>query len=99
MVQPVQGVENGRFPGVWCGLAGREAADCSGTLAVTNSFGYNLRSELVAASMGENSYNYAYDQIGNRQSASKNSDSTSYTANALNQYSVVSRIFRTFLFA
>ena len=56
------------------------------TLAVTNSFGYNLRSELVAASMGMNTYGYSYDPIGNRASATKNAATISYAANSLNQY-------------
>ncbi len=59
------------------------------TLAVTNSFGYNLKSELVAASMGTNSYNYWYDNIGNRESATNNGETTTYTANSLNQYTSI----------
>jgi len=54
--------------------------------SVTNDFGYNSRSELTAAQMGTNDYTYAYDQIGNRTSATNNNQLTTYSANALNQY-------------
>lgn len=62
------------------------------TLAVTNAFGYNLRSELVAASMGTNSYNYWYDTINNRLSSWEGgapSEPKYYTANSLNQYTSI----------
>lgn len=39
--------------------------------AVTNDFGYNLRSEVTSAAMGTNSYAYDFDPIGNRRSASR----------------------------
>ncbi len=51
-----------------------------------NSFGYNMRSELVNAIMGTNNYGYEYDPIGNRLTATNNTASLSYTANELNQY-------------
>ena len=51
-----------------------------------NSFGYNIRSELVGASMGTNQYGYAYDPIGNRMVATNNAEAFTYAANALNQY-------------
>lgn len=54
--------------------------------AVTNVFGYNLRSELVSAAMDTNLYAYAYDTIGNRQQASANEVTNVYEANELNQY-------------
>ncbi len=55
----------------------------------TNAFGYNVRSELVDATMGTNRYSYLYDPIGNRQAATNNTTITKYTANALNQYSQI----------
>jgi YD repeat-containing protein len=54
--------------------------------ALTNSFGYNPRSELTEALMGTNGYGYAYDPIGNRKWARNNAESNSYLANELNQY-------------
>ena len=54
--------------------------------SVTNDFGYNLRSELTGAAMGTNQYGYAYDPIGNRQTASNNAEVLTYLANALNHY-------------
>jgi YD repeat-containing protein len=55
-----------------------------------DTFGYNARSEVTAASVRSNAYTYAYDSIGNHTTASVNSDTTTYTANALNQYSQIS---------
>lgn len=52
----------------------------------TNQFGFNLRSELVAAIMGTNTYGYVYDAIGNRISATNNDATTVYAVNELNQY-------------
>ncbi len=54
--------------------------------AVTNTFGYNVRSELAAALMGTNQFAYAYDPIGNRVQASFNEEINTYWANGLNQY-------------
>lgn len=56
-------------------------------LSATNDFGYNLRSEVTNAVMGENTYGYAYDPIGNRGWATVNAASNLYSANSLNQYS------------
>ena len=50
---------------------------------------YNRRSELAAASVGTNRYGYAYDTIGNRLWSAANSETNSYTANSLNQYTAV----------
>jgi RHS repeat-associated protein len=58
----------------------------SGSATATNAFGYNPRSELTSAAMGTNAYGYAYDAIGNRQTASNNAEALTYAANALNQY-------------
>ncbi|MBP7431007.1 MAG: RHS repeat-associated core domain-containing protein [Candidatus Hydrogenedentes bacterium] len=51
-----------------------------------NSFGYNMRSELVNAIMGTNTYGYEFDPIGNRLTATNNTAVTTYFANELNQY-------------
>lgn len=56
----------------------------------TNLFGYNMRSELVDAIMGTNSYVYDYDPIGNRRVAAMGSVSNVYEANSLNQYLTIS---------
>ncbi|MDD4737602.1 MAG: RHS repeat-associated core domain-containing protein [Kiritimatiellae bacterium] len=52
----------------------------------TNLFDYNLRSELMEAAMGTNAYQYEYDPIGNRKTASFNAVTNLYAANDLNQY-------------
>ena len=51
---------------------------------------YNRRSELAAATIGTDSYGYAYDTIGNRLWSATNAVANSYTANSLNQYTAVS---------
>ena len=51
---------------------------------------YNRRSELAAATVGVDSYGYAYDSIGNRLWSAANAVTNSYTANSLNQYTAVS---------
>ena len=51
---------------------------------------YNRRSELAAATVGADSYGYAYDSIGNRLWSAANDVTKSYTANSLNQYTAVS---------
>jgi RHS repeat-associated protein len=55
-----------------------------------DTFSYNARSEVTAASVQSNAYAYAYDHIGNHTASSVNADTTTYTANALNQYSQIS---------
>ena len=52
---------------------------------------YNRRSELAAASIGTNSYCYAYDTIGNRLWSAANAATNAYTANSLNQYTSILR--------
>jgi YD repeat-containing protein len=64
--------------------------DSTPSLSVTNNFGYNIRSEVVAALMGGNDYGYKYDPIGNREQASLNAVTNFYAANALNQYTNIS---------
>jgi hypothetical protein len=39
--------------------------------------------------MNAGTYNYAYDDIGNRQTSSINAVPSSYTANSLNQYTAL----------
>ena len=47
---------------------------------------YNRRSELAAATVGTDSYGYAYDSIGNRLWSAESAATNTYTANSLNQY-------------
>ena len=58
----------------------------------TNLFGYNLRSEVISALMGTNTYGYAYDPIGNRIEAFHNAETNAYVANSLNQYTAISNL-------
>ena len=60
-----------------------------GNLWISNSFGYNARSELDVAVMGTNQFGYQYDAIGNRQAAIANVFTNVYEANALNQYTSI----------
>jgi len=60
-----------------------------GSAVATNVFGYNSRSELTTALMGTNSFAWELDPIGNRVSATGNSVTHNYTANALNQYTQI----------
>ena len=53
---------------------------------MTNDFGYNVRSEVIDAAMGTNTYSYAYDPIGNRLAATNNQEGWVYQSNPLNQY-------------
>jgi RHS repeat-associated protein len=55
-----------------------------------DTFGYNARSEVTAASILSNAYTYAYDEIGSHTVSTVNSVETTYTANNLNQYSQIS---------
>jgi len=70
---------------------GRRTArvDITPTLTVNNAFGYNLKSEVTSATMGENHYGYEYDPIGNRIYTAFNAETNTYSANALNQYSSI----------
>ncbi|MCF7838507.1 MAG: hypothetical protein K9N49_07735 [Candidatus Marinimicrobia bacterium] len=58
--------------------------------AVTNAFAYNVRSEVIEALLGLDQYDYAYDPIGNREWTRMNANTNWYTANELNQYTVIS---------
>jgi RHS repeat-associated protein len=72
------------------GLGRRTArVDTTPTLTVNNIFGYNRKSEVTSATMGENAYGYEYDPIGNRIYAACNAETNTYSANALNQYTVI----------
>lgn len=63
--------------------------DASASLCVTNLFAYNSRSEVANAAMGESTYSYSYDSIGNRVWLVENTVTNTYTANCLNQYSAI----------
>ena len=63
--------------------------DTTDSALTTNTFSYNVRSELIDATMGTNTYSYAYDPIGNRQQTVENGLTNHYTANALNQYTAI----------
>lgn len=58
-------------------------------LQSTNAFNYNARRELTRVVMGENTYSYNYDAIGNRKSVVVNSHTNLFIANELNQYTHV----------
>ncbi|MBP3302927.1 MAG: hypothetical protein J6L64_07345, partial [Opitutales bacterium] len=60
-----------------------------------DTFGYNARSELTSATLGSDSYAYAFDHIGNRATeavaiANSESQISNYSANNLNQYTDIS---------
>ena len=60
--------------------------------------GYNIRNELISAvksvgaSSPTNEYAYQYDDIGNRISSFDLGTNRTYTANNLNQYSLISNL-------
>ncbi|MBQ7088399.1 MAG: sugar-binding protein, partial [Clostridia bacterium] len=60
---------------------------------VNDCFTHNTRSELTAALVNGDNYQYNYDNIGNRTAAVEDSSGvasrTEYTANELNQYTAV----------
>ncbi len=61
-----------------------------GNVAVTDSFAYNGRGELSAATVNNGAYGYAYDIIGNRKTAQEVTEEiTTYAANTLNQYTAI----------
>ena len=53
---------------------------------LTNTFGYDPRMEIAAATMGVDTYSWSYDAIGNRSASTTNGVTHAYSANALNQY-------------
>ena len=55
-----------------------------------DTFTHNDRSELTAATLGTDAYNYSYDNIGNRKTAQEAAEeATAYDANNLNQYTAI----------
>ncbi|MBQ6705277.1 MAG: hypothetical protein IJN19_04685 [Opitutales bacterium] len=55
-----------------------------------DTFGYNPRSELVSATLGNANYAYAFDNIGNRATETVAGTQSSYSTNNLNQYTGIS---------
>jgi len=61
-------------------------ADTAPVLSVTNFFGYNPRSEVTEAVMGDDTYGYAYDPTGSRIVTTESTETTEHLANALTPY-------------
>ena len=61
-------------------------ADTAPVLSVTNFFGYNPRSEVTEAVMGDETYGYAYDPTGSRIVTTESTETTEHLANALTPY-------------
>jgi RHS repeat-associated protein len=62
----------------------------------TDVFGYNARGEVISATnatLSVRDESFAYDPIGNRFSFTTSLGTTSYTSNALNQYTQISAPF------
>ena len=59
------------------------------SVSLARAYLYNRRNELAAATIGTNTFEYAYDTIGNRTVAFANSVTNTYAANALNQYTQI----------
>ena len=57
---------------------------------VSDTFAHNSRSELVDAQVNGKDYEYAYDNIGNREFALEDGKASMYESNALNQYTSIS---------
>ncbi len=55
-----------------------------------DTFAYNARGEVVAASVASNDTNYAYDGVGNYNQVSRNQEEITYSSNELNQYTEIS---------
>ncbi len=62
--------------------------DAAPSGASTNTFSYNARSEVISSTLG-GAATYAYDPAGNWTASSRDATSSSYAANALNQYESV----------
>ncbi len=56
---------------------------------VNDTFAHNTRSELVEATVSGKNYEYAYDNIGNREFSLEDGKATMYDANTLNQYTSI----------
>jgi RHS repeat-associated protein len=74
------------------GLTGKRAwqEDFDGYATVTNTFLYNASGEVTNAVLGADNHAYAYDPIGNRVWSAVNTLTNTYTANRLNQYTLIS---------
>ncbi len=59
------------------------------TMRNNDVFTYNLRNEVTGAILDDSSYLYAYDEIGNFVSNSRDGAQTLYTVNNLNQYTEI----------
>ena len=63
------------------------------TTADTVSYSYNTRNEVTSAQSADYDFDFSYDTIGNRTSATSNETgstvTTSYTTNELNQYTSI----------
>ena len=57
----------------------------------TDSFGYNARSELTSATLGSDAYAYAFDNVGNRGTATEAGTQFAYVTNELNQYPALTK--------
>jgi RHS repeat-associated protein len=62
------------------------------SLASTNVYAYNARSEVIGADIETNNYVYVYDGLGNNLYTSLNSITNAYTVNNLNQYKAVTNL-------
>ena len=56
---------------------------------MNDTFAHNTRSELVEATVSGKNYEYAYDNIGNREFSLEDGKATMYDANSLNQYTSI----------
>ena len=55
-----------------------------------DTFAYNVRGEVVSATVGGNGEAHSYDHIGNAVLAASGGVTNAYTANSLNQYTAIS---------
>jgi RHS repeat-associated protein len=62
------------------------------SLASTNVYAYNARSEVIGAGIETNDYAYFYDNIGNNLFTSLNAITNAYTVNNLNQYKAITNL-------
>ena len=54
-----------------------------------DNFGYNSRSEITTATLGNDNYAYAFDHIGNRATEAVAGTENAYATNSLNQYTEI----------
>ena len=55
----------------------------------SDSFSYNGRNELTAATLGAAPYGYSYDNIGNHKTAREPAEELSYVTNEFNQHTAI----------